>query len=86
MNNNFLIQTEILIASIKPFTKVNEDGSQWHADIIDGLIFGSGCVNQFVPASNIKGNIKEGSQYPCEIRVKSKNGKLTVDLTIIGEQ
>lgn len=86
MNNNFSIQTEILIASIKPFTKVNEDGTQWHADIIDGLVFGSGCVNQFVPVSNIKGTIREGSQYPCELRVKTKNGKLAVDITIKGEK
>lgn len=78
-------KSEILIASIKPFVKVNEDGTQWHANIIDGLIFGVGCINQFVPTSNIKGEIKEGSQYPCELKVRAKNGKLAVDMTIIGE-
>lgn len=78
-------KTEILIASIKPFVKVNEDGTQWHANIIDGLIFGIGCINQFVPATNIKGTIQEGSQYPCELKVRAKNGKLAVDIIIIGE-
>lgn len=83
--NKFLIETEILIASIKPFTKVNEDGTQWHANIIDGLVFGSGCINQFVPVTNISGTIKEGSQYPCSLAVKTRNNKLVVDLMIIGE-
>lgn len=86
MSKNFTIETEILIASIKPFTKVNEDGTQWHANIIDGLIFGTGCINQFVPVTNISGNIQEGSQYPCILAVKTRNNKLTVDLMIKGEQ
>lgn len=83
--NKFLIETEILVASIKPYTKVNEDGTQWHANFIDGLIFGVGCINQIVPVSNITGTIKEGSQYPCEIKVKAKNGRLALDLFIKGE-
>lgn len=78
-------QAEILIANIKPFQKVNDDGSTWNANIIDGLIFGIGCINQFVPVSKIKGTIKEGSQYSCVLSIITRGNRLAVDLEIQGE-
>lgn len=81
-----LHETEIMIANIKPFVKQNEDGTQWHANIIDGLIFGVGCITQLIPASKIKGVIKEGSQYPCYLAVVTRNNKLCVEIEIQGEE
>lgn len=79
------MEKEILIANIKIFEKTNEDGSTWRANIIDGLIFGLGCVSVFVPVNNIEGTIKENSQYPCILKPVIRNNKLSLDLIIKGE-
>lgn len=79
------MEKEILIANIKTYEKNNEDGTKWRANIIDGLIFGLGCVSIFVPVNNIQGMIKENSQYPCVLTPVIRNNKLALDIHIEGE-